>query len=180
MAHGWGMRWAPHVDGRGKAYPLHHLHPFHRPIALAGHGEARRELMLYVSFGLHTFTRVAVAGDADEDLYSDARETRVFDLERYRHSSILPEICRTLEQRRLEFAVSQHGALNYVTVELESGLRYAAFFNLRRFPKMGPAAIHLPVVSAYPLAPSKPHPGKGRVRLSTLLSHALRGTRPHP
>lgn len=145
-----------------------------------GHGEKTRELMLYVSFGLHTFTRVAVASDADADCYSDDRETRAFDLARYQCSSKLPEMFRTLEHRRLEFAVSQHGALNYVTMELESGLRYAAFFNLRRFHKMGPAAIHIPVVSAYPLTPGKPHPGKGRVRLSTLLGHALRGTRPHP
>jgi hypothetical protein len=32
-----------------------------------------------------------------------------------------------LNVRRMKFAVSSHGALNYVTLELGNGIRYAAF-----------------------------------------------------
>lgn len=181
MAHTWGMRWAPYIDGQGRAYPLHHLHPFHRPLTLPEQGDKPAlELMLYVSFGLHTFTRDIIASDADSDLYCDDRESRAFDADRYHHSTKLPDIIRTIEQRKLEFAVSQHGSLNYVTLELDNGVKYAAFFNLRLLPKMGPNAIHLPVLSAYPLTPGKPHPGRGRVRINTLIGHTLRGTKPHP
>jgi hypothetical protein len=181
MAHSWGMRWAPYVNAQGRAYPLHHLHPFHRPVELpAQNGKPARELMLYVSFGLHTFTREIVISDRDSDLYTDDRESRAFDIDRYQRSAKLPGIFLTLERRKLEFARSKHGVLNYVTLELEGGVKYAAFFNLRRFHKMGPDAIHLAVLSAYPLTPGKPHPGKGRINLNTLIGHTLRGTKPHP
>jgi len=71
-----------------------------------------------------------------------------------------------------------HGQVNYVTVETTDGKRYAAFFDLRRFKKVGPHGIHLMVQSAYILDPDKPAPGKGRIHFHALLGHVLRGTRP--
>jgi hypothetical protein len=70
--------------------------------------------------------------------------------------------------------------MNYVTVEMADGALYAAFFDLRRFKKVGPDAVHLMVQSAYVLDPGKPVPGKGRIHFHALLGHTLRGTTPRP
>jgi len=51
------------------------------------------------------------------------------------------------------------GLVNYVTMETKEGERYAAFFDLRRFRKLG----------------HKPAPGKGRIHFHTLLGHVTRG-----
>ena len=79
---------------------------------------------------------------------------------------------------RCEFARGERGNINYVTIELASGDRYAAFFDLRRFKKVGPNAVHLMVQSAYVLESNKPSPGSGRIHFHALLGHALRGTIP--
>ena len=51
-------------------------------------------------------------------------------------------------------------------------------FDLRRFKKVGPNAVHLMVQSAYVLESNKPSPGGGRIHFHALLGHALRGTIP--
>lgn len=63
-------------------------------------------------------------------------------------------------------------------MEAADGERYAAFFDLRRFRKVGPNGIHLMVQSAYVLDPDKPAPGRGRIHFHALLGHVLRGTTP--
>jgi hypothetical protein len=73
---------------------------------------------------------------------------------------------------------AERGNINYVTIELAGGDRYAAFFDLRRLKKVGPNAVHLMVQSAYVLDPDKPSPGSGRIHFHALLGHALRGTVP--
>jgi hypothetical protein len=135
-------------------------------------------VQLHDSFGLHTFTRAVEAHDRKEVLYRDNREVRAFCPVRYKRSLDLPGIVRTLEIRRCEFARGERGNINYVTIELAGGDRYAAFFDLRRFRKVGPNAVHLMVQSAYVLDPDKPSPGGGRIHFHALLGHALRGTVP--
>jgi hypothetical protein len=137
-------------------------------------------VQLHVSFGLHTFTRAIELRDSDEQLYRDNREMRTFCPERHAHSLKLPHIVRTLERRRCEFARSFGRPLNYVTVETTIGARYAVFFDLRRFKKMGDNAVHLMVQSAYVIAPAQARPGRGRITFQALLGHALRGTNPRP
>ncbi len=88
---------------------------------------------MYVSFGLHTFTRSTELHDGDHQLYQDNREVRTFCPERYRRSLQLPDIVRMLDRRRCEFARGFNVQTNYVTVETTDGERYAAFFDLRRF-----------------------------------------------
>lgn len=100
---------------------------------------------------------------------------RTFCPERYGRSFDLPNIIRTLERRRCEFARGMSGLINYVTMETRDGERYAAFFDLRRFRKLGPTAVHLTVESAYVLDRHKPAPGKGRIHFHTLLGHVIRG-----
>jgi hypothetical protein len=90
----------------------------------------------------------------------------------------LPDITRTLETRRCQFASGMSGLVNYVTVETTDGERYAAFFELRRLKTLGSNAIQLMVQSAYVLDLDKPAPGKGRIHFNALLGHVLRGTNP--
>lgn len=173
------LYWKDHAPRAAERYRLTHLHPFIRQIELTTtEKHVERVVQLYVSFGLHTFTRAVQSHDRDVDLYRDNREVRTFCPARYKRSLELPEIIRTLETRRCEFARSERGNVNYVTIELASGDRYAVFFDLRRFRKVGPNALHLTVQSAYVLEPSKPSPGRGRIHFHALLGHTLRGTIP--
>jgi hypothetical protein len=173
--------WKNHSPGATERYSLSHLHPFVQPIELAGTDKhPARTAQLHVSFGLHTFTRSIEAHDGDHEFYRDNREVRTFCPTRYQRSLELPGIIRTLETRRCEFARGIGGQVNYVTVEMASGDRYAAFFDLRRFKKVGPNAVHLMVQSAYVLDADKPAPGKGRIHFHALLGHTLRSTIPRP
>ena len=62
---------------------------------------------------------------------------------------------QTVEFRRCEFA----GANNYVIPVLTTDSRYAVFFSLRSFRRMGDDAVHLLVQSAYLLTPKQRAPG---------------------
>lgn len=174
------LRWKDHSPNARERYSLSHLHPFVQQIELAATGKhSARSVKLYVSFGLHTFTRAIAAHDGENEIYRDNREARTFCLERYQRSFELPSIFRTLEKRRCEFARGMRGLVNYVTMETTDGARYAAFFDLRRFSKLGPTAVHLTVESAYVLDRNKPPPGRVRIHFHSLLGHVLRGTAPH-
>lgn len=130
--------WRDHIPSPSERYSLSHLHPFIRPLILpATEKHARRDVQLHVSFGLHTFTRAILTTDSDPQLYRDNREVRSFCAQRYASSFELPEIIRTIEHRRCEFARGMGGIVNYVTVEIRTGARYAVFFDLRRFKKAG-------------------------------------------
>lgn len=173
--------WKNHKPSTTEHYALSHLHPFLQRIELAAiNRNPTRMVDLHVAFGLHTFTRASEPGDARHELYGDNRETRTFCPIRYRRSFELPNIVRTLEKRRCEFARGFSGLVNYVTVEFADGARYAAFFELRRLKTVGPNALQLMVQSAYVLDSDRPAPGKGRVHFHALLGHALRGTVPRP
>jgi hypothetical protein len=173
--------WKDHVPSPTERYALAHLHPFIRSLELsATEKHPSRIVQLYVSFGLHTFTRAMQANDCNHELYRDNREVRSFCPERYASSLELPEIIRTIESRRCEFARSTGGLINYVTMETRTGERYAVFFDLRRFRKMGANAAHLMVQSAYILDARKPAPGRGRIGFRALLGHIMRGTKPRP
>jgi hypothetical protein len=127
------VRWQPHKDKEGRAYPLHHLHPFRKPFTLEGAGRhPERTLELYFGFSIHTFTRRVMAEDDPANDYSDDRETRTFDYGRYKLSFKLPRIAQELGSRTCYFARSVTGLVNYVTLELDNNTRYAAFFNLKK------------------------------------------------
>jgi len=175
MAVNWSgglIRWMPHRDRQGKAFPLNHLHPFRLNYALlAAKGHPSREVVLYVGFGLHCFS-VQRRG-ADDDMISDNRECRAFDGVRYTLSKRLPEIIRHVIEGRQ--SCERTAADNYVAVRLDSGERYGVFFNLKRWKRHGSNSVLLLVQSAYPLDPRKPHPGKGRYSFNLLLGEILRG-----
>jgi hypothetical protein len=173
--------WRDHTPSAAETYTLSHLHPFLQQIELpATERHPSRTVNLHVAFGLHTFTRATVSDDKRCECYGDNRESRTFCRIRYGRSFELPNIVRTLEQRRCEFARGMSGLVNYVTFETSDGARYAAFFELRRLKPAGPNAVQLMVQSAYILDATKPAPGKGRIHFHALLGHVLRGTSPRP
>jgi hypothetical protein len=173
------IRWKDHAPCTGERYSLAHLHPFVRPIHLPmSDYYAPRDVQLHVSFGLHTFTRATTLLDRPEEIYRDNREARTFCKDRYRKSLELPEIFASIETRRCEFANGRGSSVNYVIVETAKGDRYAAFFDLRRYRKVGEDAVHLMVQSAYTLDGRNPVPGRGRINFRVLLEHALRGSSP--
>lgn len=173
--------WNDHTPSASERYPLSHLHPSIQAIELPPSAKhPGRSVQMYVSFGLHTFTRAIERRDGDDQLYRDNREVRTFCPERHARSLELPHIIRTLEHRRCEFARGFGGLINYVTIETSAGECYAVFFDLRRFKRLGPNAVHLMVQSAYVLDPAKPAPGRGRITFHALLGHSLRGTNPRP
>lgn len=173
--------WKDHTPSTSECYSLSHLHPFIQTVELpASAKHPARDVQLHVSFGLHTFTRAIELRDSDHQLYRDNREVRTFCPDRHARSRELPQIIRTLEQRRCEFARGTGRPINYVTIETTCSARYAVFFDLRRFKKVGPNAVHLMVQSAYALDPAKRAPGHGRITFHALLGHTLRGTIPRP
>jgi hypothetical protein len=66
------LEWKDHTPGTAESYSLAHLHPFVQQIELAATGKHPAcSVRLYVSFGLHTFTRAIEAHDADNEIYRD-------------------------------------------------------------------------------------------------------------
>ena len=73
------LSWKDHTPSATEHYTLAHLHPFVQRIELTGSDKhADRTVELYVSFGLHTFTRAVEAHDGDQEIYRDNREARTF------------------------------------------------------------------------------------------------------
>lgn len=173
------MRWWPHKDKSGRAFPLNHLHPIRYAVLLEGkQGRPEVNVDVHVGYGMHCFTKKKETPDDPSDLYEDDRESRTFCHERYRLSRALPDIARTLVERQCGFAKDD----NYVTIELQTKCgtseRYAVFFNVKAWKKQGKNSVLVVIQSAYLLSSGKPNPSKGKVRFKVLLGHALRGTKP--
>jgi hypothetical protein len=109
------LKWTPFRHGQD-IYDLAHLHPrelqFARP---EKDGKPGARFAVDVTYSLHCFSRsLPKEGGHDRTLeYSDARETRLFDRDRYRLSKRLPEIIETLAVRKCRH--TGHG--NFFTVE---------------------------------------------------------------
>ena len=83
------IAWKDHTPRSGESYCLKHLHPIDFDHVMPA-SETHPSVMVkvHVSFGLHTFTRDhSRADDLPEDSYSDNREKRCFDCERYEISA---------------------------------------------------------------------------------------------
>ena len=102
----------------------------------------------------------------------------MFCRDRYAMSVQLPAIVGGLDTRPCGFARSKSGIVNYATVDVSGQGPYGVFFNLRRLPKVGPDAIELAVLSAYPFRLGKPNPVLGKIRFKILIGHAALGTKP--
>lgn len=138
--------WKPHVRKDGTVRSLSHVHPFRFDMRCeTGRGQLTRDVAVHVGFACHVFTcKLEDAGPCPE-LYSDDRETRAFDQERYEWSKLLRGIVTGLEQRKCYFV----GRENFVSFQLggtPAGYEYRVFFSVRRRDAIN---VELIVQSAY-------------------------------
>jgi hypothetical protein len=131
-------------------YDLSHLHPFSFDFVVAAKdGKPEQRYGIDVIFSLHCFSRGIRAGEVFlADLaYADSREVRLFDEQRYTHSLRLPEVIRSIGERRCFHT----GHDNFFTVELIDAegqrLEYTVYFKVSRAP--GKGRLNLYVQSAY-------------------------------
>jgi hypothetical protein len=90
--------WAPFTKDK-VAYGLTHLHP--KTVTFEQQEKQNhpsRKYVVDVEFGLHCFTCGFEEGDDfdPKQIYSDARESRLFDFDRYELSKRLPEVVGNL------------------------------------------------------------------------------------
>lgn len=145
-----GIWWKPFTFEE-QEYDLRHLHPYIITQSIEAKGKnPRREFRLNVSYSLHCFTRNPKDGEeiSDDLAYSDSREKRIFCFERWELSMKLPEIVRTLQQRRCLHTESEE----FVTIEVVHKGRtfdYAVFFTVSKARKAEGAEINLFINSAH-------------------------------
>jgi hypothetical protein len=128
------MKWQPFLR-QNISYDLAHLHPkyitYEQPSKT---DKPATQYRVKVSFSMHCFTRGLKEGERPDRtmLYSDTRETRVFDFQRYELSKLLPEIIENLTNRKCYHT----GKGNFFTVELIGDLgqrlEYDVFFAASR------------------------------------------------
>lgn len=130
------MKWRAAKVGE-RVYDLSHLHPFSFDfVVVAKDGNPEQRYGIDVIFSLHCFSRGIAEGTAYlADLaYADSREVRLFDEQRYRHSLRLPEVIRSIGDRRCFHT----GHDNFFTVELIDAegerVEYTVYFKLSRAP----------------------------------------------
>lgn len=177
MGVNWGrMAWKP-FRKPNQVFSLEHLHPFEFSVHLPERKELpEQKVEILVGVGLHCFTRAVAEGDSKALRYFDDREERSFDEDRWKLSFRLRQIVESLPKRtRLGFA--KHD--NFVCVDLEDGVSYGVFFNMKMAGKTADTKeVLLVVQSAYALDPGRRSPGEGAIGFNALLGHVLRGTRP--
>jgi hypothetical protein len=133
------MKWRPARIG-DRTYDLCHLHPFSFDFVVAAKdGKPEQRYGIDVIFSLHCFSRGIAEGAAYlADLaYADSREVRLFDEQRYTQSLRLPEVIRSIGDRRCFHT----GHDNFFTVELIDAqgerVEYTVYFKLSRAPSKG-------------------------------------------
>jgi hypothetical protein len=141
--------WRP-FHHQGRVYDLSHLHPrtivYQQP---AKRDKPGRRYIVDVIFGLHCFTRRMEDGKVPQTglIYSDNRESRVFDFRRFELSQLLPGIIECLPLRKCYHT----GRSNFFSIEItqQDGRRveYDIFFAVSRSSRKG--VLNLYVQSAY-------------------------------
>ncbi len=169
------MNWKPFELG-GQVFYLGHLDGFaYDLIVPAKDGKPAQSYRLNVTFSIHCFTRGAKQGEdiAAELAYSDSRETRIFDPERYEQSKRLPEIVKTLGERKCHH--DKHGNYYVFEVEDEEGVKryYSVFFTVSKAGKK--AGLNLYVTTAH-MRPQPPYTKSVKpVRFSVIVHNIWTG-----
>jgi hypothetical protein len=161
------LKWKPFELG-DKSYDLSHLDPFSVEFVVeAKDGKPAQSYQIEIEFSMHCFTREIRSGDFYSSAfeYSDSREARLFDEDRYQLSKRLPEIVRNVPRRKVF-----HGKDgNFCTVEkipAENGARfldYEVFFKISRSRDV----LNLYVQSGYIPEDAKPLDRSKPVKFST-------------
>ena len=171
-------RWPPHSI-EGITYELSHLHPFRYPLLLPERpNQPAREVEIRVAFSAHTFTAGCSISEVPDHHYSTGpRDLRKFCPTRYQLSKKLPDVARSLENRKCFFTDRN----NYFVIELPealpAGFEYWVFFDVRGVPD--PDAVLLFIQSAYAGDASKTPRGRKaeKVGFRVLVGKALDGCR---
>jgi hypothetical protein len=131
--------WKP-FDYQQVLYDLTHLNEFEWTFVQAAKTDKPEIRYVFrIEFGLHCFTRglnthkKELWDDVPSDLlYSDSREQRIFDFNRYELSKKLPEITKELSKKKCFHT----GKENFFIIELlnEQGLRqeYEVYFQVSK------------------------------------------------
>lgn len=169
------------VRFRGVEWDLSHLKPFGKRIEMElKTGTIFVDVVFFHS--CHCFTRsfsdtAGLPLTPKAEVYSDGRETRRLDLERYTLSrALLPGIVSGLESRQIRIA---SGLPNFFTIEVTavSGrtVNYAVFFEVER-DNTRKGRLLVRIQSAYPIEElPKRMRNAGKVKFATLLRAAYEG-----
>jgi hypothetical protein len=165
------VKWRAFRYGQD-THDLGHLHP--RTITYFQEAKGDKPARTYaveVHFSMHCFTRGFKPGEApDPDLcYSDHRETRVFDFQRYSLSKQLPATVDDLSKRKCYHT----GRGNFFTIELVNHLTgcrvdYEIYFTAVRSARAG--VVDLYVQSAYVRDPQH---GNNRPQRKAISFHVI-------
>ncbi|WP_313587679.1 hypothetical protein [Aquidulcibacter sp.] len=176
------MNWRPFALG-GKVFDLSHLDEFAFDLIVpAKQDKPEQVYRLNVTFSIHCFTRSARKDEAIEPTlaYSDSRETRIFDFERYQQSKRLREIVESLMDRKCHH--DQHGNFYVFEVEDAAGVKsyYSVFFTVSKAGRK--AGLNLYVTTAH-LRSQPPYAKNVKpVRFSVIVHNVWRakGLKPAP
>jgi hypothetical protein len=143
------ISWKPLVY-QGEMYDLSHLHPkLIDVVQPAKDGMPERIYRVQLIYSLHTFTRGVKPRESSDAalLYSDSRESRVFDFGRYELSKQLPAIVEGLQARKCYHS----GKGNFFVIEIVGSgaapVEYEVYFEASRSSQKG--VLNLFVQSAY-------------------------------
>jgi hypothetical protein len=133
-----------------QVYDLSHLDEFSYDLIVPAKEKKPQQIYrLNVTFSIHCFTRSARNGEAIEPFmaYSDSRETRIFDLDRYQQSKRLRGIVTTLANQKCYH--DKHGNYYVFEVEDKAGTKsyYAVFFTMSKAGKK--TGLNLYVTTAH-------------------------------
>lgn len=174
------MEWASFTHD-GVVYDLGHLSSHVTEVVVAAkQGKPEQRYRLNVDYSLHCFTRGPKEGEEiSVDLaYSDSRETRIFDFDRYALSKQLPLIVADLAERKCFH--DHHG--NFYVLELidEEGRRryYSIFFKLSRAGKR--KGLNLFVSSAHARDELPYAKSQKPIRFRVLVHNIQRGKQVRP
>ena len=168
------IRWHPHVRRTGERMSLSHLHPFRFNASLEPEaGKPARVVSIHVGFSSHVFTCDVEDAGPSAERYSDNRETRAFDEERYTWSFRLKGIVTELENRKCYFARQNHFA-TFEPHDICTRLEYRVFFTMRRRDS---SSLDLIVQSAYVANTdlSRHRLGKKPIRFCVIATRVLAG-----
>jgi hypothetical protein len=124
------MKWKAFTHEK-TVYDFGHLDPFEYDLVVPQKDDKpERRYRLNVTFSMHCFTRDARKGEQipAELAYSDSRETRFFEFDRYEQSKGLAKIVRTLGERKCHH--DKHGNFYVFEVSRRCGWPQAILFGV--------------------------------------------------
>jgi hypothetical protein len=143
---------APHLPFtyQNTDYALDHLNAFEHVFEVeATTGVPKRQYTVWVTFGHHCFTEDSKPGDDPALFYIDSvkRDPRTFNFKRWELSKHLPEIVKTLINRK----VFHTGHKHLYTIEIlqpdGERIQYEVYFDIYRPERE--KRIHLKIASAF-------------------------------